>query len=363
MTKRRIVVLGDVMLDQVTRVKVRGVSPENTAVVVARHDSVGYSLGGAANVARCVKALGEDPILYGFNSDRRVEHLTYAEKIVHHFVRPAHGHTPIKNRVVTRDGHYLLRLDDEAEFFGQPDEWWAAGGDYVGGGIKTLLFEREVKPVLCLVDYDKGCLTRAAAKCIMYHVNSVHESWRFPVIVDPGRNEGWEKYGSDRTIFRANLHQAMQLFVRSMAAPGAVPPYPADFDPAARHDEKTYLDIAQRVALTLKAAGIAYAYLVLTLGPGGLVLIRRDHGLTMYKPTAAVAVADACGAGDAVTAAMAVILAGEENPLDWHAVTAAVQTAERAASIAVRMPGVYAVTKEDMGWCTTTPTSPTPRPT
>lgn len=369
MSDRKIVVAGDVMLDMYTRVKTLGVSKENTAVMVAREESRDFNLGGAANVARCVKALGGDPVLYGFNSDKRVEHLTAQDRICHHFVRPKYGHTPVKNRIVTRDGHYLLRLDEEAPFFGQPDEWWAAGGEHVGRGIEALLFNGidNPKPVICLVDYDKGFLTEAAAKCIMYHVNAVHESVPFPIIVDPGRHGLWHKFGSRRTIFRANLFQAMQLYHQVRAKTGGgMPPYPSDVDPGEVHDDRTYETAAYATSQNLIDAKVEFAYVVLTLGPGGLAVVAPPkHGVRNIAivPAAKEKVTDTCGAGDVVTATMAVILASEDDPLSWPAVTASVQTALRAASIAVRMPGVYAVTREDMGWFTTTGSTPTPQPT
>lgn len=356
MTLRKIVVVGDVMLDKYTRVKTTGVSKENTAVVVAREESVDFGLGGAANVARCVAALGGRPTLLGFNTDNRVTHLVDDAKLHYLFDRPTRGQTPVKNRIVTRDGHYLLRLDEEGNFFGRPDEWWRAGGGQLGQAFERMIFAgRDVpKPVVCLVDYDKGCLTRAAARLLLHHVNSVHETFPFPVIVDPGRNGAWEKYGSPRTIFRANLYQAMQHFVRCANFTAALLPYEAGFDPGDVHPQQVYETAANAVCNNLSIAGTEYAYVVLTLGPGGLIVADPWAKRLYYKAAPKVPVADPCGAGDAVTAAMAVILADSEDPLSWDAVTASVTAAGNAAAIAVRKPGVYAVTREDMGWCTTT---------
>lgn len=353
MIDRKIVVVGDVMLDKYTRVRTTGVSKENTAVVVAREEAVDYGLGGAANVARGVQALGGRVTLLGFNSDRRVTHLVDAAKLHYLFDHPPSGQTPVKNRIVTRDGHYMLRLDEESGFFGRPPDWWRAGGGHLGDAFKNLVFpanRNEPKPVVCLVDYDKGCLTTPAAGCFLFHVNQVTEHVTFPVIVDPGRHGFWDKFSSPRTVFRANLYQAVQHYARNSHNVGSLSPVPDDFDPGELHPQQVYEMAAHAVCNNLRRAATQFAFLVLTLGPGGLIVADREADKLFYKPAPQVAVADTCGAGDAVTAAMAVILAGEEFPLTWDAMTAAVQAAGNAAAIAVRKPGVYAVTREDMGW-------------
>lgn len=352
---RKIVVVGDVMLDQRTIVQTTGPSKENAAVMVAKAETAEYNLGGAANVARCVKALGGDVHLIGFNTDRRVAHLTDFPCTLD---APPHGHTPVKNRIVATDGHYLLRLDDESRFFGRGDDWWSGGGAELGKAFGELMFPGGSgnQPVVCLVDYDKGCLTKAAARALLYHVNAVHETFHFPVIVDPGRHGMWDKFGSSRTIFRANLHQAYQLYQNLRNTRGGVgtPPWEPGLDVTTKLTRKQYDDILFWTAHNLWSASIPYHYLVLTLGPGGIIGAPcQNPKATYYTCGADRGIVDVCGAGDVVTATMASVLSRADDPLATVSLTGALMMAQQAAQIAVAKAGVYAVTTEDMRWAST----------
>src|SRR5688572_649598 len=61
---KRVIVLGDIMLDQFIWGKVRRVSPEAPVPVVEVANET-HMLGGAGNVAANIRALGGDPILIG----------------------------------------------------------------------------------------------------------------------------------------------------------------------------------------------------------------------------------------------------------------------------------------------------------
>lgn len=345
---RRIAVLGDIILDQTTTVRTLGVSKENDAVVVAKEVDRSYNLGGAANVAANCKSLGGDPVLLGCANNIPLTHLVRDANITWVADRGAEGRTPIKNRIVTADGHYLLRLDKEDCPHGYGDEFWTAGrGGTYGMWINEAL-KMPDKPIFCLVDYDKGFLSTAACKYLMWQFNSIHESFKFPVIVDPGRNGNWGKYGSPRTIFRANMHQAMQHYVRNIRG-GMTCPYDSVEQLDTLQSKDFYETAARRVAWNLVEGETAFKYVVLTLGPAGIVVADKE-GNTFYHGGVRVERGDPCGAGDTVTAAMAVTLARMENPEDWGAITAAVSVASKASRIAVTKRGVYAVTKGDMGW-------------
>src|SRR5436190_23444651 len=65
---KKIAVIGDVMLDKYVYGSVSRISPE-APVQVIDIDSTEYKLGGAANVANNIKALGAEPILIGVIGD------------------------------------------------------------------------------------------------------------------------------------------------------------------------------------------------------------------------------------------------------------------------------------------------------
>jgi len=335
---RRIVVIGDVMLDQTTWVRVRGVSPENDAVVVAVEDQVTYNLGGAANVAHNCKTLGNDVVLLGFNTNPVVDTLIAQAGISNCIVRPKSGDTPVKNRFVTRDGHYLLRVDREKTPFSQENAF--KYGTCISDKIEELLHTRDVpQPVVCLVDYDKGALDHESIKTLMYWFNAVHESFDFPIIVDPGRYGSWSRYGSPRTVFRANLLQASKFVKQDLTG----------FKFKGREGYETALHIVRR---TLAAEHIDFRYVVLTLGAGGIIAGGKFKEQVHFQEANPVDLPDPCGAGDTVTAAIAVTMAFAEKCGDWHALMAGVSVATKAARIAVVNRGVYAVTRGDMGWRT-----------
>lgn len=359
--RRRVLVIGDVILDQTTKVRVRGVSPENAAVVVANETAVEFGPGGAANVALTALRLGAGVRLLGCNNDRRIDFLLSEAGVETTFYRPLTGSTPVKNRVVTTDGHYLLRLDQEQPGFGPTDDNWLRHDNPLTAVLDAELFSGAwgtPRPVVCLVNYDKGFFTHCVAKSVMWHLNQVTEHVSFPVLVDPGRTGDWGRFGSPRTVFRANLHQARQQAATVPLPAHRLEVFAADADPAEKWDEGAYRAAAFRVCQNLRATRTPFAYLVLTLGPGGLVLANPDASKVRYVPAGPVAAVDPCGAGDAVTAALAACLAADEAPLGWDAMEAAVVAAEKAARVAVARRGVYPVTREDMGWFKQTSSGP-----
>lgn len=331
---RRVLVIGDIMLDKTTKVSVRGVCPENDAVLVGVEDGVTHNLGGAANVAHNCKTLGNDVLLMGFNNDPVVDALIHQAGIANAIVRPATGHTPVKNRIVTRDGHYLLRLDREGSPFGHPQSFvWGSG---IAAKLEELLHTRDVQqPVVCLVDYDKGALNSESVRSLMQRFNTVHESFDFPIIVDPGRSGAWDRYGSLRTVFRANLLQASKF---------------TQHDLTKMRTPEEYHTALHAVRHCLLGSRTEFRYVVLTLGAGGIIAGSQDKMQVLYQPAMPVELPDVCGAGDTVTAALAITMAFAEKCGDWYALTAGVQVAVKAARIAVANRGVYAVTRGDMGW-------------
>ncbi len=359
MKVRPIVIIGDVILDKTTTVKVRGISPEHDTVLVTQETGVSYNLGGAANVARNCKTLGADPLLLGFNTHPEVTRLLDKDDIPYDLTWVGNADTPIKNRIVTEAGHYIVRIDHEDKAFGLGADFWTDGGG-IGRTVHVTLSNpgndpEHVIPVFCLVDYNKGCLTRSAVKCLMWKFNQIHESFDFPIIVDPGRQGHWNHYGSRRTVFKVNLDQVMQHYRKSASWNGMHIPYPEEFDPNGLYDRQTYMDIADRVRLNLIADKTQFRTLLVTCGPGGIVAIDHDcremvqhfHAVPYKNP-------DVCGAGDSVMAAIAEMYSRNPEPKfhDWSLVTAACYNGIRAGFAAVRNRGVYAVTREDMGWTT-----------
>src|SRR5690606_17283933 len=147
----KILVIGDVMLDRYWFGEVDRISPEAPVPVVkvARRED---RLGGAANVARNIVALGAQASLMGLvgqdEAGERVARLAQQEGIKARLVVDTTMPTTLKMRVMGRQ-QQLLRVDFEEH----PAD----------GGLDTLMRDMRdaiaAYDVVVLSDYAKGCLT------------------------------------------------------------------------------------------------------------------------------------------------------------------------------------------------------------
>src|SRR5271156_5407685 len=116
---KKIFVLGVVMLDKFVYGHVERISPE-APIPVLHHQSEKVMLGGAANVARNIVALGGEVLLVGALGDDEAGDLVAgplvaAGRIGGRFVREAHHPTTTKVRYVS-GGQQIMRLDIERRF-------------------------------------------------------------------------------------------------------------------------------------------------------------------------------------------------------------------------------------------------------
>src|SRR6516164_5179335 len=108
---RTVLVLGDVMLDRYVSGEVSRISPE-APIPVLRVTAARASLGGAANVARNVAALGARAILVGVigtdDAGAEIERLAAAgDRIDARLIATSRRPTPVKTRFTTRGAHQL----------------------------------------------------------------------------------------------------------------------------------------------------------------------------------------------------------------------------------------------------------------
>jgi|SRR3989344_2334401 len=149
----RVMVIGDVMLDQFTYGDISRISPE-APVAVVKHMKSEFTPGGAANVALNLKMLNANPILLGVVGQdyvaNELESLCRNFGIKSHLIRESSRHTTLKHRIIARNQH-LLRLDQEATFpISSSSE------------VKLLTIVKKELPRckgVILSDYAKGVLT------------------------------------------------------------------------------------------------------------------------------------------------------------------------------------------------------------
>jgi D-glycero-beta-D-manno-heptose-7-phosphate kinase len=294
--RARVLVVGDIMLDRYWFGEVERISPEAPVPVVhvARREN---RLGGAANVARNIAALGGQTTLIGVVGDDEagveIENLAVQDNIATCLVTDPVLHTTLKMRVLGRQ-QQMLRIDFEEH----PGETSLAQ-------IKTLFAAQlEQHDVVVLSDYAKGALA---------HVDDLIEMARAakrPVLVDP-KGHDYQRY-KGATIITPN-RQEMREAVGYWSSEG-------DLEMRAQ---------ALRHKLALEA-------LLVTRSEQGMTLFLE--GARFHVDAAAQEVFDVSGAGDTVLATLALMRAAG---LSWED---AVAWANRAGGVAVGKLGTSVVT-------------------
>jgi D-beta-D-heptose 7-phosphate kinase/D-beta-D-heptose 1-phosphate adenosyltransferase len=298
---RRVLVVGDIMLDRYTRGHVRRVSPEAPVPVVERLSDT-ESLGGAANAAICVRALGPQVVLVGAVGDdpdgQRLSHLGH-DGIELRTIRWHRAPTIIKHRIWA-DGQQLIRIDTEQ----LPPEPLSA--EQVLAQIGQL---SDFDAVL-LSDYAKGVVTRDTAAALLGAARAA----AVPVVVDPKVDDASLYAGC--TLIKPNESEARRAFRFATGRDGEIDEI----------GEYLTSEVATWAAITRGAAGMHL------FGPG----VHSEF------PVRARPVYDVTGAGDVVAAVFAAAL-GAGIDLDQ-----ACRLANDAASLAVSRVGTGAVTFSEL---------------
>ncbi len=305
MRQRRIVVVGDAMLDIYLIGDVDRISPEAPVPVVTVHDRK-YALGGAANVAANVAAIGSDVTLVAaIGDDRRGEQLRTElaaagirdDGVIIVPDRP----TTSKTRVVARS-QQLVRIDEE--------ENTLVDGDAHGDLLHRLKQCVRSADAVLLEDYNKGVLTPD----MIAEGIALSRRRGIPTVVDPKYKQFFDYKGA--TVFKPNRRELE-------AALGVT------------------VDLEHADALPAVMAKLEVDNLLLTLGPHGMALLDHNGAITRM-PTQAREVYDVSGAGDTVTAWVGTALAAGATVLE------AAELANYAAGIEVGKAGVAVVSPEEV---------------
>lgn len=296
-------VVGDIMLDEYAIGDVERISPE-APVPVVRVCNVEYRLGGAANVARQVAALGARVSLAGLVGQdfagSRIFKLCEASGIDARAIRQlVDGQTSRKLRALARN-QQLVRLD-----------WEDATPCPLTEALSMIehLKAGDTPDVIILSDYAKGLLTPELVDGIAEAAAAADAR----VVVDPKRRDLRTYRGA--SIMTPNLHELEIAAVRR-------------FDP---DDTESIAASAQLLALN---AGVEA--LVVTRGERGMIVVpAREPYLSI--PARGRALFDTTGAGDTVVAVIATSLAAGATLVE------AAQIANAAAGIAVSRVGTVSV--------------------
>jgi D-glycero-beta-D-manno-heptose-7-phosphate kinase len=285
----RVLVVGDVMLDQFVIGRVNRISPE-APVPVVEHDRDEFRAGGAANVASNLTALGGHVELVSVvGDDTAAEQLRRELQLraigISGLVTDRERPTTRKLRIVTSRNQQVARIDYELD-------------RELSEEVEALLIARLdpiVKTVGAIVvsDYLKGAVTRQlVARLVAYSRDR-----GVPVLVDPKIPH--IDYYAGVTLITPNHHEA---------------------ETAAHMRIRSEAD-ATRAAAIIRQRARCEGVLI-TRGEQGMSIV---HGnLSAHFPAVAREVADVTGAGDTVIATLALGLAaggtlGEAASLANHA--------------------------------------------
>lgn len=274
MRGRRILVLGDVMLDEFIWGRVARISPE-APVPVVQVTGESFHLGGAGNVAANLRSLGGAPVLAGVvgrdEAGRRIGETLEEAGIASRLEVSRSGRpTTVKTRVIAHS-QQVVRTDRER------------AGDISGAAERRLVEAlREELPAcqaLVISDYQKGAVTAS----LLGEALPLARRGRVPVLVDP-KLRHFRLYRGVTVVTpnQVETEQATGLAVE---------------------DEKGLLAAGRRVLSLLRCRAA-----LVTRGEHGLSLFERGRK-AVHVPAAAREVFDVTGAGDSVIATMALALA------------------------------------------------------
>lgn len=266
-----VLVVGDVMLDRFIVGRVTRISPE-APVPIVRFESEHVRLGGAANVAHNIAALGGRASLVGIvgadNAAAQLRtQLTAAGLSGDGLVEDPDRPTTEKVRVVTERNQQVSRIDyeDDADAAGDVERAIVAQVTRLGAGAKALLVS----------DYLKGAVTRPVMEALLRHAAT-------PLIVDPKIPHLACYAGA--TLITPNHHEAE----------------------VATHLRVRSDDDARQAARDFRARAHCEAVLI----------TRGEHGMWLSEeagegsiPAVTREVSDVTGAGDTVAATLALALA------------------------------------------------------
>lgn len=304
---KRIIVLGDLMLDEFIFGRVRRISPE-APVPVVEVEKQTLALGGAGNVVSNLVALGASPIplgVVGNDSDAERMRLAFeklrvnCESIVVDPTRP----TTLKTRIIAHN-QQVVRADRENR---------KAIAAKIEDQIAAV-FRREMASADAVIvsDYSKGLLTQGLLAALL----PLAREGDLTVCLDP-KTRSFAAY-QPVTVITPNHQEASE-------ATGI-----------AIEDEQSLIQAGQEILHSIDC----HAALI-TRGEEGMALFTKDGAVT-HIPTVAREVYDVTGAGDTVIATLTLALASGASFAESAIL------ANHAAGVVVGKLGTATVTRTEL---------------
>ena len=272
-----VLVVGDVMIDRYLTGNVDRISPEAPVPIVHLNDS-DNRLGGAANVALNLKALGATPYLCSVigkdeNAEVFLNLLPENQLSTRGIIQSSERVTTVKTRVIANHQH-LLRVDreDTHDLSSKEEEAYL-------NNIRDLLESKEFHVIL-FQDYNKGVLSYNVIRGII--LDAIKRD--IPTAVDPKYKNFWAY--KHVTLFKPNLKEIRTQLEQDVAV--------------------NMTDLTEASAQIKSKLGNQLT--MITLSEKGL-FIEDDKKYTDVVPTQERIIADVCGAGDTVISVTSLCLA------------------------------------------------------
>lgn len=303
---KKVLVVGDLMLDTYHIGDVKRISPEAPVPVVRINRS--YSvLGGASNVARNLLGLECVPYVIGLLGDDhngKVMQDMFTDLGINALFSYTEHPTITKTRIIGNN-QQVVRVDFEQD----RGKLSAENEQYLSDAIRKTIPQIDI---VVISDYGKGVCNETICKQVIATARSHQKK----VIVDP-KGFDWDKYRG-ATIITPNLKEISDVFGTEIK----------------NKDEQIH-QAAQEVIRKYDLAS-----LLVTRSEKGMSYI--DVNTAKAIPTEAKEVYDVSGAGDTVVATLAAALAGEFPVLE------AIHIANKAAGVVVGKMGTYPITFDEL---------------
>lgn len=272
---KRILVIGDVMLDIYVQGTAKRLSPEAPCVVLCGCEAPINKLGGASNVAYQLLDFNNSVYLCGrIGNDicgKEIINLSQSNKIDIEYLIVDSFSTTTKTRYLSESNHQLLRVDDDCI---------APIPQNVVENLRSDIANKRFDAIV-LSDYAKGVLSDSLCESIIEISNQVN----IPTIIDV-KCAPFHKF-QNATLIKGNEKEIMELA--------------ASLNICSEDKACIFTDIA---------SSLNCRYVVMTMGRKGIVGFSHEDGFVENSGTD-IPIHDVTGAGDVVTAIITLLLANK----------------------------------------------------
>jgi len=300
--KIKVLIVGDAMIDSYMWGSINRQSPEAPIPIVniEKHEK---RLGGAANVASNIKALGATPILCSVigNEDKGFFELMKRENLSTKGILQEERKTTVKTRIISENKHQL-RVDEEDTFPIINESDFIKHTIDLMSNVHVVIFQ----------DYNKGVLTKHVINSLVEYATIK----MIPTLVDP-KNENYFQY-KGVNLFKPNTKELIESISLT---------------------EVLSLENISKI-ITKQRKQLDAKLFLLTLSERGVFIQteNQEHHYPAYKRT----IIDVSGAGDAVIATAAL---GLTQKLDYHILA---QFANLAGGLSCEKVGVNPIDKDNL---------------